>query len=133
LTIYCNGTNITSNLSGYSTVTENIPKTINSSLIVSIPYVENQPFNVTQTIDNVLFTGLNLFTSPMYTFDWKVQVKLEIRINSQEVPNPQSFVKGNLITYAYANMTNTIPIVSENCTVISPNPAIILNAPILFA
>jgi hypothetical protein len=133
LTIYCNGTNITSRLSGYSTLTKTIPKTIDSHLIVSIPYVESQPFNVTQTIDNVFFTGLNLFTSPMYTFDWKVQVELEIRINGTLVPNPQSFVKGNLITYAYANMTNTIPIVSENCTVISPNPAIILTAPTLFA
>jgi hypothetical protein len=133
LTVYCNGTDITPKLLGYSTLTKNIPKTIDSHLIVSIPYVESQSFNVTQAIDHVFFTGINLFTSPVYTFDFKVQIDLEIYINGTMVPNPQSFVKGNLITYAYANMTDAIPVVSENCSVITPNPAIVLNAPILYA
>jgi hypothetical protein len=133
LSVYCNGTDITSKLYGYSTLTKNIPKTIDSQLTVSIPYVESQRFNATQAIDNVFFTGINLFTSPVYSFEFKIRVDLEIHVNGTLVSNPQSFVKGNLITYAYANMTNKIPIVSENCTVIQPNPAILLNAPSLFA
>lgn len=129
LIVYCNNKDITPQLTGSSTLT----KTINKNLTVNIPYSQGQPFNVTQVIDNVTFSGITLFTSYIYTFDFKLKLDFEIRINGTLVSNQPSDLNEILTVYAYANMTNMNPITTINCTVTAPTPAIPLYVPVVFA
>jgi hypothetical protein len=128
LFVYCNGKNITTQLTGNPTLI----KTINKRLTVNIPYRQDQKFNVTQAIDNVTFSGINLFTSYIYTFEFLVKLDFDIRINGTLVSNNPTDFNANFVVYAYANMTKLIPFVSENGVVIAPSPAIPLYAPTLF-
>ena len=128
LIVYCNNKDITKQLTGSSTLT----KTINKNLAVNIPYSQGQAFDVTQAIDNVSFSGITLFTSYIYTFDFKLKLDFEIRINGTLVSNQPTDLSKFLTVYAYANMTNMNPITAINCTVIAPTPAIPLYPPTLF-
>jgi hypothetical protein len=128
LIVYCNNKDITKQLTGSPTLI----KTINKNLTVNIPYRQGQTFNVTQSIDNVTFSGITLFTSYIYTFDFKLKLDLDIRINGVEISNIPSDVTESLTVYAYANMTNMNPIMAVNCSVTAPNPSIPLYPPTLF-
>jgi hypothetical protein len=128
LFVYCNGKDITTKLTGNPTVT----KTINKHLTVNIPYKPGEQFNVTQPIDNLTFSGINLFTSYIYTFEFWVQLDFDISVNGTLVSTYPPEFKATFVAYAYANMTKLIPIVSENCTVTVPSQAIPLYDPRLF-
>jgi len=128
LFVYCNGKNITTQLTGNPTLI----KTLNKHLTVTVPYTDGQRFNVTQPIDNVTFSGINLFTSYIYTFEFLIQLDFDIIINGFAISNNPAGFNANFLAYAYANMTPLIPNVSVNCVVNAPSPAIPLYAPTLF-
>ena len=129
LLVYCNGKNITTQFLGRTTLT----KTLNQHITVNVPYMQGQKFNATQVVGSVLFSGIPLFTSYIYTFEFKLELDFEIRINGTVVSNQPSDFNENWIVYAYANMTKTIPITAINCSVIYPSSPIPLITPTLFA
>ncbi len=129
LSVYCNEKDITAQLTGSPI----LRKTVNRNLTINVPYMQRQKFNVTQVVDTLSFSRINLFTSYIYTFDFKVKLDFDIRMNGTLVSNQPSSFSENLIAYAYANMTSMNPIIAQNATIILPNTPIPLTIPALFA
>lgn len=127
LFVYCNGKNITTQLSGRPTLT----KTSNQRLTVRVDTPKSK-FNATQVVGSVGFSGIPLFTSNIYTFDFQLVLDLNIKINDTEVSNNPSNLNESLDAYAYANMTNVNPNTAFNCTIINPSTSIPLITPELF-
>lgn len=130
ITVFCNGKNITQQIP-QNTVALN--KTLTSKLTVNtIPY--GTRFNVTQIVDSVSFSGITLSTSAVYIFTFSVKLDFDISINGNIVSKTlqQSNFNGNLFVYAYANVTDDIPIIATNCRVTEPVSPVFLTSPGIF-
>lgn len=129
LIVYCNGTDITQQLPRNPTLN----KILNSKLTVNIPYGQQSKFNVTQVVDTVSFSGITLYTSAVYTFTFAVKLNFNTYINNNPIDttSPQQSVFNHNM-FVYANITDDIPIIAENCRVVEPDPIVLLTTPSIF-
>jgi hypothetical protein len=126
LTVFCNGVNILQKTS-----------TQNEQLYIDFtPVQQTNPeirvISTTKMAGSLYFSGIELNTSPVYTFQFALTLTFGVSyVNGTPININSIFETNTFRYYAYGNLTDAIPLTSTNCVVSFPVVDIPLELPLI--
>jgi len=130
LNVYCNGTLLPEKRQIYNLTNRFIKFYGNETNST------DAAFNITQLAGPVSFSNISLETSPIYSFEFTLTLSINLYKNSSITPMTASEISSifgsSLQYYAYANITNVVPIVADNCTFVPQVPPVVSSEPGIF-